>query len=324
MQNQLTRDLANNKIFDGYMFYGDSFLVDYFISLVSKKLDTDGQSITKIYFDEYDFSYCKNRLLESSLFNPRNILIIKTEKTIPKKELDELMNSANANKDSFLIIGCYGENDFKAMDSNFKKVKNGYSLRCFSPNPSESLGILNEFAKENHLKCSGETLMHLLNFHKNDLNLCVNDIKKLAILNEEITSKTIDNHCFSMTSVNFDDLFYAFFMKQDISNELKFALESGDNLILFLNQLISNTQQILMINSYIKLNGSINLLDVIGYNPPQKIANQKTQIATKYKTQTILAVLETLQAIELNMKSSKIDDKDGYFYAAIRGISVLL
>lgn len=324
MQNQLTKDLGSNKIYDAYMFYGDSFLVDYYIGLILEKIDPIKESTTKIYFDEYDFNFVQNRLLESSLFDPKNIVVLKIEKTIPKKELDELVEAANKNKDSYLLIGCYGDGDFKAMEANFKKTKQSFSLRCFSPNPMEALFILQDFAKKNHLQYSDDSLPHLLSFHKNDLNFCVNDIAKLAILNSEITPKVIDNYCYSMSSVHFDDLFYTMMNKRDISNELKMILESGENIIMITTQLIGAVQQICMINSYIKLHGKADLIQIIGFNPPPKIAKQKTELAMKFKTQVLINLLEHLQDVELELKSSKIDDKEGYFYSVIRGISAFL
>lgn len=324
MQHPILNDLAKNKIYDGYLFYGDSFLVDFFVGEVSKKLDFDGQSLTKIYFDEYDFGYCKNRLLESSLFSPKNILMLKIEKTLPKKELDELIGAANSNKDSHIIIGCYGDSDFKTLETNFKKLKNTFSNRFYSPNPNETLAILRTLANENGLKISSDALMHLLNLHRNDLNLCATDIKKMAILDGEITQKMIDNHCFALTAVNFDEFFCALMTGGNFESDLNFIVESADNLIFWTMQLQSSVLQILMINSYIKIYGNIDLIEIIGYKPPVKIANQKTQMATKIKTEVLVMILEHLQNLELDLKSSVIDDKEGYFLSSIRKISVLL
>lgn len=324
MQNQLTKDLSNNKIYDSYMFYGDSFLVDYFTNLVAKKVDVLSDSTTKIYFDEYDFKSCKNRLLESSLFSPKNVLIIKIDKVIPKKELDELIAATNQNKDSYLILACYGDSEFKTMETNFKKSKNVYSLRVFAPYPNEALGILIEHSRQIGLKCDTGTLNHLLLIHRFDLNLCFKDIEKLAILNEEITIKTVDNHCYAMSAISFEDFFYSMLMGQDISKEAEFILENGDNLIFWVSQIISGLQQILMINSYIKLNGTVDLFGAIGYNLPPKIAKQKTTLATKLKPQKILELCDFMYEVELNLKSSKISDQEAYFYASIRRISGLL
>lgn len=324
MQNEISRDLANKKFYDFYMFFGDSFLVDFYTNEVLKAIDLSGDSTSKIYFDEYDFTYCKNRLLESSLFSPKNLLLIKTEKVIPKKELDELCAAANSNPDSFLVVSCYGDGDFKGMLANAKKLKNSSAHRFFTPNEYEALGILKKLASQSRLNCDQDTLSYLLNFHRNDLSLCSTDIEKLSILNEKITPQIIQNHCFSMTSVGFDDFFYALMMKQNISNDLASIMQSSDNLIFWISQLQSNLQQVLMINSHIKLTGNADIAEIIGFKPPPKIANQKMQIATKTKTATLISVLDYLQDVELNLKSSKIDDKDGYFYTSLSKISGLL
>lgn len=324
MQNEISKDLANKKFYDFYMFFGDPFLVDFYTNEVSKAIDSSGESTSKIYFDEYDFAYCKNRLLESSLFSPKNLVLIKTEKVIPKKELDELCAAANSNPDSFLIISCYGDGDFKTMQTNVKKLKNSSTHRFYTPNEYEALAILRKLATQAKLECAPDSLGFLLNFHRNDLSLCATDIEKLAILNEKITPQIIKNHCFSLTSVAFDDFFHALMMKQNISNDLASIVQSADNLIFWISQLQNNLQQVIMINAHIKLTGNADISEIIGFKPPPKIANQKMQIATKNKTSSLIAVLNYLQEVELDLKSSKIDDKEGYFYSSVSKISVFL
>lgn len=45
----------------------------------------ENDEIEKLYFEDYNFKYAKDKLLQSSLFSSNNILLIKVEKKLPKK-----------------------------------------------------------------------------------------------------------------------------------------------------------------------------------------------------------------------------------------------
>ncbi len=61
------------------------FLIEYYTTLVANKLGTSDE-IEKLYFDDFDFKYAKDKLLQSSLFASNNILIIKLDKKLNKKK----------------------------------------------------------------------------------------------------------------------------------------------------------------------------------------------------------------------------------------------
>ena len=99
-KNEFDNYLKQDKRFKAYMFYGQStFLIEQY-SLAVASMFGSNDEIEKLYFDDYDFKYAKNKLLQSSLFSSNNILLIKIEKKIPKKELDILIKVANTNPDS--------------------------------------------------------------------------------------------------------------------------------------------------------------------------------------------------------------------------------
>ena len=89
-KNEFDNCLKQGKRFKAYMFYGQSiFLIEQYSLAIAQSL---GQSdeVEKLYFDDYDFKYAKDKLLQSSLFSSNNILLVKVEKKIPKKEVDSL------------------------------------------------------------------------------------------------------------------------------------------------------------------------------------------------------------------------------------------
>ena len=118
-KNEFDNHLRQNKKFNAYMFYGQStFLVEHYTSIVANSLGSKDE-IEKLYFDEYDFKYAKDKLLQSSLFSSNNILLIKCEKKIPKKELDILISACNTNQDSTVIFSCIADTDFRTMEKSF-------------------------------------------------------------------------------------------------------------------------------------------------------------------------------------------------------------
>ncbi len=102
-KSEFDKYLKANKRLSSYMFYGQStFLVQQYALFISKIIAKD-EEIEKLYFEEYNFKYAKDRLLQSSLFSSNNVVLIKIDKKIPKKELDALVESANINKISTYI-----------------------------------------------------------------------------------------------------------------------------------------------------------------------------------------------------------------------------
>lgn len=79
-KNEFDNYLKQNKRFKSYLFYGQStFLIEQY-SLAIAQMFGNSDEIEKMYFEEYDFKYAKDKLLQSSLFSSNNILLIKVEK----------------------------------------------------------------------------------------------------------------------------------------------------------------------------------------------------------------------------------------------------
>lgn len=118
------------------------FLVEQYSLSIARMFGQDDE-IEKLYFEEYDFKYAKDKLLQSSLFSSNNILFIKIDKKIPKKELDVLIEACNANPDSTLVIACMGDSDFKTMETSFSLKTNSACVRFFQPTDLEATKFWN-------------------------------------------------------------------------------------------------------------------------------------------------------------------------------------
>ena len=307
----------NGKIFNAYMFWGQSdYLIEYYALKVATKL-SNGEDIHKIYFDEYNFDKCNDILLQNSLFSSSNILLIKTDKKLPKKDVDKLIEATKINPHSKVIFACIGENDFKSMTKSFTTKNLSVDVRFFAPYDNEALEILKSKAKKYNLDIDNQALNYLYNMHQKDLSLSVNDIEKLSILNTSISAKTINQHCFGLGSVNIEKFIINIFNKNDISDELNLLLEEGINEIQLLSRITTFAQMLFMINSYLKLYGELNIKEIWGYPLPQHIAREQASIATKFKQDDFIFILNFLQELELELKSGKISDTNGYFQAKL-------
>lgn len=314
--------LKANKEFSAYMFYGQSeYLIEKYANMVAK-IVAAGDEIEKIYFDDFDFKYCKDKLLQSSLFASKNILLIKLNKKLDKKETSALIDACNTNPDSKVIFACMGDTDFKAMGGYFTPKTNSVSVRMFTPYPQEAIYILEQEAKSLGLKYEISALNHLYFMHRNDLNLCVNDLKKLAILNEEsISSKLIEIHCFGIGTVSLEDFLFNLVSGQAIKKDLHFLLEEGMNEINLVTQINAFVHQLFMISSYARTIGTPDAKEILGYVPPSYIWEKKSRLAINIKPEKFLELFDFLGKLELDLKSSKIPDHNAYIQASLRKFS---
>ena len=326
-KNDFDNLIRQNKTFNAYMFYGQSsYMVEHYTSLIASSLSS-GDDIQKVYFDDYNFREVKNTLLQSSLFADKNIVIIKREKKLPKKEVDELIAACKKNPDSTVIFACLEDNEFKSMEKSFtkplEKSQDAVCIRFFTPYVNEALKILNEYSQKKNIKIDTASLNHLYFMHKNDLTLCINDLNKLSILNESISAKVIDNHCFGIATISLEDFMFNLLSGQNIGKDLYFLLEEGINNIYLLTQITAFVQQSFMICAYARTHGTPTSIEILGYNLPKPIWEKKSKLAITIKPEMYLLMLEFLLNLELELKSSKFPDANLYLQASLRKFSAL-
>ena len=217
-----------------------------------------------------------------------------------------------------------GDGDFKTMAGYFSPKLNSVSVRFFTPFANEAVKLIENHARSLNLNYEISALNHLYFMHRQDLSLCVNDLNKLAILDEKITTDKVNTHCFGIGAVNFEDFLHSLLSSEDISEELAILLEEGMNEIYLLNQVTSFVQQLFMISSYARLFGPPNPKEILGFVPPKNIWEKKTRLAINIKPERFLEIFDYLLNIELQLKSSKISDSNIYLQACLRKISVLI
>jgi len=101
-------------------------------------------------------------------------------------------------------------------------------------------------------------------------------------------------------------------------------LEEGMNEINLVNQTTTFIQQLFNINTYLKLHGKLNIIEIWGYKLPQNIANIRANIAMRFKTEDFTDMLNFFSSLELELKTKSTLDVNSYTQAQFRNFSASL
>jgi DNA polymerase-3 subunit delta len=318
-KSELDKHIQNSSISNSFVFFGESsFLIDAY----TKKLSNikDASSLT-FYYDEYDFKSAKAHLSQASLFGGKNVLVLKSEKKVPKKELDALIDLCEKNQENFFIYAYYGD-DHKSYNKAFNK-KSTMCVRFYNPNQHEAINIIAEVVKEKNVNMDKYSIAHLLNIHNGDVALACNEIDKFSVYNKVITTKDIEQLVSGLAEVSMDDLIKKILSKKEFTQDLNNMLKHGEDEIRIITALTAYLTQLYMFNIYIRVNGAPNAIEILGYSPPKFIVDEKAALSLKYKPNTYYKLHELLLSSELEMKSSGID-KSAILLSTIIKIQKLL
>jgi DNA polymerase-3 subunit delta len=320
-KNEFDNHIRNKSISNSFVFFGESaFLIDMYTKMLTNIEDAN---ILNYYHDEYDFNSAKAHLSQGSLFGDRNILIIKSEKKVPKKELDTLLELASKNPDNIFVYAYYGSDHRSYSNAkSFAKTKT-MSVRFFHPKEYEAQNILLQIAQEKGVKIDKYTLSHLLKIHNGDVALAANEIEKFRVFDREITTKDIDTLVYGLAEINLDDFIKKLLEKKEFLTDLTQLLEHGEDEIRILTAITSYITQLYMFNIYIRVNGAPNAIEILGYPAPKFVVEQKAALAIKIKPETYYKLHELLLQNELKMKSSHIDKSAILFSTLIKFQKIL-
>lgn len=304
-KTELDKHIQNQSVSNSFVFFGEStFLIDMYTKMLTNIEDSN---ILNFYHDEYAFSSAKAHLSQASLFGDRNILIIKSEKKVPKKELDILLNFCDKNPDNIFVYAYYGS-DHKTYNNKkaFAKSK-AMSVRFFNPKDYEAQNIILQVAQEKKVNIDKYTVSHLLQIHHGDVALASNEIDKFRVYDRAITTKDVDNLVYGLAEVNLDAFIKKILTKKDFRDDLQNILEHGEDEIRILTALTAYLTQLYMFNIYIRVHGAPNALEILGYPAPKFVVEEKAALSIKIKPFVYSKLHELLLDSELKMKSSHID-----------------
>lgn len=304
-KNELDKAIQNKTVSNSFVFFGESiFLIDMYTSMMTRVEDAN---ILAYYHDEYDFNSAKAHLSQGSLFGDRNILIIKSEKKVPKKDLDILISYCQKKSDNIFVYAYYGS-DHKTYNNKKTFGKNNtMSVRFFHPKEHEAQNIVAQVADEKNVKIDKYTISYLLNIHNGDVALSCNEIEKFRVYDREIKTKDVEALVYGLSEVNLDDFIKKLLAKKDFTEDLKNILEHGEDEIRIVTAITAYITQLYMFNIYIRVNGAPNALDILGYPAPKFVVDEKAALSLKFKPNTYSKLHELLLKSELKMKSSHVD-----------------
>ena len=300
------------------LLYGENeYMLDHYTNLYRTKLDAK-ESLLALYHDEYSFEQAKGYLSQSSLFGGTNFLLIRREKKIPKKELDALIVLTQKNSDNYLLYLFEGTAaNAKGLQSSFTEKKGGVWVRFFEANIGEGIAMLQQKAQAIRLDIDHYALSHLMTLLNNNLALCSNELHKLAILNTKIESRDIDRLVYSTAPLAMEQLLIDLFAKKPVVDTISKLLELGEDEFSILRSTQFFVQQIFLFHAYIRLHGQPNSKEILGYQLPKHIEQQKAQLALRVKTASLLKIYEHLLNAELRLKKGGSIDKESLLYGIL-------
>ncbi len=302
-KNELDKRIGNRSVSNSFVFFGESvFLIDMYTKMLSNIEDAN---LLNFYHDEYDFNSAKSHLSQGSLFGGSNVLTVKSEKKVQKKELDILIDLCEKNPDNIFIYAYYGS-DHKTYAKAFSK-KSTISVRFFHPKDYEAQNIIANVAREKNVNIDKYTISHLLNIHNGDVALSCNEMDKFKVYDRVITTKDVENLVYGLGEINIDDFIKKILHKKEFTNDLQNILEHGEDEIRIITALTAYLTQLYMFNVYIRVNGAPNAIEILGYPAPKFVVDEKAALSIKFKPNQYSKLHELLLSSELKMKSSNVD-----------------
>jgi DNA polymerase-3 subunit delta len=309
-ENLLRNTPPRAILFFGENEYQIANYLQHYINITSAS-----DSMLTLYFDEYSFEQAKGYLSQSSLFGGINLLIIKRDKKIPKKELDMLIELVGKNPDNFLLFHYQGTaSSAKTLQNSFSPKKGANWVRLFEPNKRESIELLQRKASKLQIDIDHYALQHLLLVLNDNIALCANELNKLAILEGKVTAKEIDRLVYSTAPLAMEQLLIELFEKKPIVETITKLLELGEDEFSILRSTQFFVNQIFLFHAYMKLNGHIDSKAILGYKLPKPIEDKKAQLALQIKSSTLLKIFEYLLSVELNIKKAHTTNREVLLY----------
>ncbi|MEA2029119.1 MAG: DNA polymerase III subunit delta [Campylobacterota bacterium] len=317
--------LQSQNIPKAVLLYGDNaFFLEYYRDFYIKKLDAKEDALILSY-EQFKFDQAYSYLSQNSLFGGVNILIVRSDKKIPKKDLQALLDITNKSDINYFIYIYEGSSkDARSLQSSFTAKNSAIWVRFFEANVREAMELLAQKSQELGLKIDHYALSHLFILLNHNIALAMNELNKLSILNREVTTKDIDQLVYSTAPMQVEQLILTLFKKEDIISLLNRLLELGEDefSILRATQLFVN--QLFLFNAYIKLHGTVDSMAILGYRLPKPIEEQRATIALKIKSTTLLAIYEHLLTSELELKKAKAIDRESLIFGVLVKIQSLL
>ena len=300
-----------------FLFGENEYFIEHYIQRYKEELQAT-ESMLSLYYDEYDFDQAKAYLSQSSLFGGTNLLLLRREKRLPKKELDTLVELAGKNSDNYFLLAFDGETkDAKTMQNSFTEKKGGLWVRFFEASPREGQRFLRQEAQRLGLEIDDYALGHLFTLLHGNLALGVKELEKLSILQRPIGSKDIDQMVYSTAPLAVERLLVDLFARKPVTETIAHLLDLGEDEYSILRSTQFFVQQIFLFRAHIQITGTADSKEILGYKLPRQIEEQKASLAIRVPSHTLLKLYEHLIDSELRLKQSKPENREALLYGTM-------
>ncbi len=317
--------LAKKELPRAFLLYGEPFFTDYYARQILSFWGPK-EGVLSFYYDEYHFESAKSHIAQPSLFGDVNILYLRTDRKIPKKELDALVALTRKNLDSYFLLHFGGEDKTaKEIAKSFSKKTGGDFARFFKPRIGEAVAFLSEEAKRLGMTIENYALQHLYLLQNEDLPLCVSELEKLALLGKPVTISDIDTHVYGMGKIAMDDLIVRLLRKEDVRADLERLLQmTANEEIRILNAVTTYISRLLQFHIYIKVHGRYDVGEIVGYPLPPQMVKELAAMSIKFKLPVYRQLLAHLLTCEHALKFSQNIDKSSYLLSCLIKLQTFL
>jgi len=310
--------LAQGNLPHALLLYGEPFFSDYYAKAVLRQWG-EKENILSFYYDEYHYESARNFIAQPSLFGDVNILYIRSDRKLPKKELDTLIALCQKNPNSFFLLHFSGEDRTgKELQRSFGKKRGGDFVRFFKPNMGEAIALLRAHAADLGVEIENFTLQHLFMIQNEDLSLSMKELEKLSLLRKPITVSDIDTHVYGMGELPLDQFIVKLLQKEDIREDLVRLLEggSGDE-IRIINAITNFVTQLMLFHIYIKVHGRYDAVEIVGYPLPPALVKERAAMSIRFRLSTFRSLLAHLLESEHALKHETQIDKNSYLISSL-------
>ena len=307
--------IAQNHTPQAIMLYGEShFLIDRYTRRLS---DVEDANALTLFYDEYRLESAKTHLSQGSLFGGLNLLILRTDAKIPKNDQKALLELVQKNPDNRFIYAYYGTDTKASVASAFTPKAGGESVRFFPPFPNEARQIVLEEATAQGIDLDPYAADYLLGAQNGDLAPAVAELPKLALVEGRIGQKEIDALVFGTGAVKRDDLYRQILEKRPFVQTLQRLIDGGEEEVGILMGLHSHLAQLFLFFMSIRVNGSADSRQILGYALPQQVQRSREQESLRLQLSQYVALLDLLSEAERKIKSAGMRDANTFLTATL-------
>lgn len=311
--------LKSDKINNFWLLRGaEIFELDLYEDILLKKFSPN--LITKLYFNDYNLEDAKNAIAPS-LFFGKNALVIRHNKTISTKDIKNIISSLNENTFFIFVL-----EEINKTNLDFIKAFRGFDVRFFKPNNKfEAIKLLCDIANSLKVKFSEVAIEKIYTINEENLSLSFCEIKKFANLGIELNIENVKKMVFNLNEISYEDLIKKIINLKDFREDFFKILQSSNfNEIMLLNYLYAYFLKIFKIHLKFKSSGNINLVDILGYNPPKHIAEELKKDALRFKLKQFLEIFTLINECEFSLKTQNSIKKDIFLLSNLIKLQFLI